>query len=64
MLGQGSGTLGGVTLFEEVCHVRAGFETLLLATWVPVFVCFPSEQDIELLIPPTPCLHICYHILV
>jgi hypothetical protein len=48
--------LGGVALLEEVCYCVMGFETLLLASWKPVFSWLPSEQDVELSAPPAPCL--------
>ena len=68
MLGLGSTTIRrcgligiGVALLEEVCHFRVGFKTLLAAS-KPVFFCLPSEQVVELLVPPpVPYLPRCCH---
>ena len=32
------------------------FETSLLASWMPVFSNWPSDEDVELSAPPEPCL--------
>ena len=36
-------------------------QTLLLAAWKTVFCWLPQKQDIELSVPPSPCLLRCCH---
>ena len=43
MLGPEMAVLGGMAMLEEVCHVKVGFETILLTSGKPVFSCLPSE---------------------
>ena len=60
--------LGGVALLEWVwpcwsgcVTVGVGFKTLLLAAWKSIFY-QPSDEDVELLAPPTPRLPGCCHV--
>jgi hypothetical protein len=43
--------------------VGVGFKTLILAAWELVFFQQPSDEDVELSIPPVPCLPGCCHAL-
>jgi hypothetical protein len=61
MLGPGSvpvrrcGLVGvGVALLEWVCHCGRGLKTLTLAAWKSVFHQQPSDEDVELSVPPAP----------
>ena len=68
MLGPESGTIRGYDSvgvgvdLEEVCHCGCGFKTLILAAYKPVFCQQPSDEDVELLASPAPCLPGCCHI--
>jgi hypothetical protein len=62
---QGMIQLGSVSLLKQVwpcwtkcITVRVGFETLLLASWKPVFSWLPFERDIELSAPSAPCSYL------
>ena len=66
----GVALLGGMALLKNVCHWRGGLEvssyaqalphtddSLLLAAWKKIIPSWlPSDQNIELLAPPAPCL--------
>jgi hypothetical protein len=56
MLGPGSGTIRRYGFIGGRIIVGMSLETLLLATWEPVFSCLPPKQDVELSAPPAPCL--------
>jgi hypothetical protein len=55
----GVGLLGSVALLKEVCHCGRGLMTLVLAAWKTVFCWQPSDEDVELSAPPSPCLPGC-----
>ena len=57
MLAPGSGIVAKCGL------VGVGFNTLVLATWEPVFHQQTSDEDVELSAPPAPCLSRCFHAL-
>lgn len=50
MLGPGSGTVGRCGL------MGVGFNDLVLAAWDSVFHWQLSDEDVELLVLPAPCL--------
>ena len=54
--------LGGVALLEEVRHCGTDFEgsdAQALPTVEHGPLLLPSDQDVELLVPPAPCLPGC-----
>jgi hypothetical protein len=58
----------GMPLLEWVwpCWIRCvtegvGFKTFILASWKPVFCYQPSDEHVELLAPPVPCVPGCCH---
>jgi len=58
----------GVTLLEGVgwskcVIVGVDLKTLLLAACKSVFSSMPSDEDVELSVPPAPCLPGCCHVL-
>jgi hypothetical protein len=64
MLGPGSSSIercGRVTVGVSL-WACALFNTLVLAAWKWVFCWQPSNEDVELLAPPAPCLAGCYHV--
>jgi hypothetical protein len=62
-LAQGMALLGGVILFEEVCHCGVGLWDPAPSCLSTVGSCFPLDEDVELSTSPTPCLPQSYHAL-